>query len=408
MLLLLDIVLLPMLFFIGLVTSYEDIKYNKIRNKWITLGLYWGLGALFLFLVWYFLAPSLTAFYHSKILKLPADAPLTVYTFNLPFLLKSFLNFIVAAVVSFIMWKANSWAAGDAKLFIVYSLLIPLFHYQKSYLPVFPSFVLLVNIFLVFWVYFLFSAIGHFFFSFYRRLADNPAGFFEALRREKIFDWAHFLPKAADKIKSFLNGLMIPVFLILAFNFIQHLAQSRWSIDLGGAQQIIFAALILFNKAVAGAIKKARAAKWIISATVLICVLGLLNDFSATLQILYRTVNASVIFVVLLALFQWLSDFYTKKNQLQTVKTADLKPGMAIDPACLESMGLADMKGDSIGGLSSEGAQKIKAVLLGKNIDSLNVFKSSPFALWMFAGAITTLLLEKSLANILLEWVSRL
>lgn len=397
-----------MLFFIGLVTSYEDIKYNKIRNKWITLGLYWGLGALFLFLIWYFLAPSLTAFYHSKILKLPASAPLMVYTFNLPFLLKSFLNFIVAAVVSFIMWRANSWAAGDAKLFIVYSLLVPLFHYQKSYLPVFPSFVLLVNIFIVYLIYFLFSAVGHFFRSFYQRLADDSAGFFSALKQKRVSDLAHFpnFSKIKEKFGGFFSGLLIPLFVLLVFNFVQQLAQSRWSINLGGAQQIIFVVLIIFNKTVADAVKKTRAAKWIISATILICLFGFLNDFSATLTILYNTLKTSVIFMVLLALFQWLSNFYLKKNQLQEIRAADLSPGMAVDPVWLKNIGLAETEGDPPGGLSREKVEKIKAIMLNKKLETLTIFKSSPFALWMFVGAIVTLLLEKSLANILLGWIN--
>jgi len=50
------------------------------------------------------------------------------------------------------------WSAGDAKLFFVFSLLIPISYYSKSYLPVFPSFALLVNIFIPILLFLIFAS----------------------------------------------------------------------------------------------------------------------------------------------------------------------------------------------------------------------------------------------------------
>lgn len=122
-----DIFFLIPLVLIGLVTSYEDIKTGKIRNRWIYLGLVWGLGVLLIMFVLNIFNPSWGISFKSG--------------------LDIFLNFISASLISFFIWKFNGWAAGDAKLFMVYALLVPSSFYQNSYLPIFPSFVLLVNIF---------------------------------------------------------------------------------------------------------------------------------------------------------------------------------------------------------------------------------------------------------------------
>ncbi|MBU2634963.1 hypothetical protein KJ841_00605, partial [Patescibacteria group bacterium] len=60
----LDYLFLPLLFFIGLITSYQDFKEGKIKNKWIILGLIWGLGVYLLFLIF----GSLSFYYVSKVL----------------------------------------------------------------------------------------------------------------------------------------------------------------------------------------------------------------------------------------------------------------------------------------------------------------------------------------------------
>ena len=36
---------LPMILLLGIVTSYEDIKFGKIRNKWIILALAYSIAA---------------------------------------------------------------------------------------------------------------------------------------------------------------------------------------------------------------------------------------------------------------------------------------------------------------------------------------------------------------------------
>jgi len=132
-----DFLLLPVLFFIGLVTSYQDFRYGKIKNKWIILGMAWGLGIYILCIIWALIFPYLSQIFPK------------ISFFILPsYILKVFINSAFALIVGYLLWSFDFWSAGDAKLFLVFSLLLPLKYYWKSALPYFPSFALLINIFI--------------------------------------------------------------------------------------------------------------------------------------------------------------------------------------------------------------------------------------------------------------------
>ena len=120
---------------IGLLTSYEDIKFGKIRNKWILIGLFLGIGA--------------------HLIGLASDV------FSWDYIFKVYFNAAIALFLGYLIWHFNGWSAGDAKLFFVFSLLLPLKFYRQSYLPYFPSFVILINTFFPFLVF----LIGQSFFS---------------------------------------------------------------------------------------------------------------------------------------------------------------------------------------------------------------------------------------------------
>jgi len=113
-----DYVFLPALLALGAVTTYEDIKSGKIRNIWILAGI------LYAVVVYLFFSP-----------------------FSAPEKEIIYLNILISILVSYLLWKKGLWAAGDAKLFIVYALLIPPAHYKNVYLSYFPAFNLLFNIF---------------------------------------------------------------------------------------------------------------------------------------------------------------------------------------------------------------------------------------------------------------------
>jgi hypothetical protein len=132
----LDYLFLPILLFICLITSYQDFRNGKIKNKWIILGIIWGLGVWILLLGWSQLVP-----YVSHYFEMPMGYIKPSY------ILEAAINSSISFAVGYLLWHFNLWSAGDAKLFFVVSLLLPLKYYMNSAVPYFPSAVLLINIF---------------------------------------------------------------------------------------------------------------------------------------------------------------------------------------------------------------------------------------------------------------------
>src|SRR3989338_950678 len=108
----------------SLIVLWEDIQTNKIRNVWILSAL--GLGSVLLVMT--YMKGAIDLVYLAGVL----------------------LNTAFAFVTGFVIWRIGFWPAGDSKLFVAFSFLLPLQYYWKTYLYFFPSFVLLINSFVLF------------------------------------------------------------------------------------------------------------------------------------------------------------------------------------------------------------------------------------------------------------------
>ncbi len=106
---------------VGAIAAYEDFRSGKIRNKLILFGL--GSG-----------------FFLLLISVLTGALPVDIFW-------QSLLNAFIALFLGYVLWYFDLWAAGDAKLFFVLALLLPLRFYWRGFLPVFPSLVILINAF---------------------------------------------------------------------------------------------------------------------------------------------------------------------------------------------------------------------------------------------------------------------
>tara|TARA_Y100000031_G_scaffold157077_1_gene215742 strand:+ start:6180 stop:7328 length:1149 start_codon:yes stop_codon:yes gene_type:complete len=118
---------LPMILFLGIVTSYGDFRFGKIRNKWISLALIYAFVVYSIIITHYYLKT----------------------TINTHFLIELSTNFLFATAIGFGAWYFGLWTAGDGKLFIAFSALIPLSVYKIGYLEWIPSMALLLNIFIL-------------------------------------------------------------------------------------------------------------------------------------------------------------------------------------------------------------------------------------------------------------------
>ena len=117
---------LPMIIFLGIITSIQDIKQGKIRNKWIIIAVAYALLMNIFVLLYMMLTetPFRIEYYYE-------------FLFSLGFMI----------FIAFIIWWVGLWTAGDAKLIIAYTALIPLSVFSLGYVKNFPAFTLLLNIF---------------------------------------------------------------------------------------------------------------------------------------------------------------------------------------------------------------------------------------------------------------------
>jgi hypothetical protein len=127
-----DFLLLPIIFILGAVTSLDDLRIGKVKNKYLIYGIAGGI-------ICYVLLTVKIIFFHA-----PNSFPVAIFLKNVA----------ISCLVSFFIWYFGFWSAGDAKLFMLFSFLVPLDYYGPSYpIPNFPSFILLANAFSVVFVF---------------------------------------------------------------------------------------------------------------------------------------------------------------------------------------------------------------------------------------------------------------
>ncbi len=143
---------------------YDDFKRKKISNV-----------VLLYFLV-YIILVNIFQFYFSVISK--ADIVLNI------------IDFIISLFIAFLLWDQKMWAAGDAKLFAVIVLMLPISFYKVKYFGYFYSFGLLCNIFICAFVMIVFIQ------SFYLIRNNNIGVFFREviIKHKKWFSGFKFQP----------------------------------------------------------------------------------------------------------------------------------------------------------------------------------------------------------------------
>lgn len=357
-----------MVLFIGLITSYEDIKFGKIRNKWIILGLSWGVAMFILLLVLNMIGVFSTSFF---------------------FIGESLVNFIISIIVSYLMWQNKIWAAGDAKLFIIYSLLIPLTFYAKSYLPFFPSVILLINIFVIVLFYIFFKSIYHIGKLFFDRFKENKENQTGGKSRAAI-DFKKI-------VLSFKDGMMIfwtMSLVMLVLLFFSKQIQNFLKFDLSNLPILVFSLFILFRETIGKILKNKYISRGIIVLLVVFVVFGLVKDFSLAMVMILKALERVIIFMIIFGLFQKLVNIYVDTDSYEKINVADLKTNMTLPLFVLRLCGISQTEQT---GLTEEQIAKIKKLAQEKNVQTIRIMKIMPFAFWIFFGILVTLIIKGSI-----------
>lgn len=116
--------LLPGIICLGILTTYTDLKESRIRNKHIVAALVYALIAYSIFVF------------------------LNLGTIRIGYFIELLIMCALSLTTGFILWYVGLWTAGDAKLFLAYSTLIPLSVYNYGHMPYFDSTNILINTFI--------------------------------------------------------------------------------------------------------------------------------------------------------------------------------------------------------------------------------------------------------------------
>ncbi len=380
---LINALFLPIVILLGVVTSYEDFRYGKIRNKWIISGFILGSVAYAgLFVANYFASvPAISVYYFSLVSA----------------------NFVEAVFISFFIWKYDFWAAGDAKLFIVYSFLIPLDFYWKSYLPLFPSFVLLINILSLILAY-LFIRACFFYSRYVYMLVVKKVDIRVKNPRQKIF-----LENIKKNFMVWASGLLGILSIFFLFHLLQKQAMAYFSFNPESSQYALLVILLVFARKLTKSLKRSRIMRLIMSIVSLIIFYNLVFHFSETIPLLYQVLKNTVMFGVAFALLKTLLKFHGKNGTRVLMPVGSLQAKMILGPRFLNNIFKKDIEKhtEQFGVLRSEGLDEKQVVLIKKwaaekNIEEVRILKTFPFAIWMFAGVVLTLLINMSVVKLIM------
>ncbi|MFQ5406231.1 MAG: prepilin peptidase [Candidatus Micrarchaeia archaeon] len=358
-------VLVALCIALGVLTSREDLKKGVISNR-----------VVFSFIAFAAIAHFPLVFEDS---------------FSHAYLFAVFENFLIALLAGIVLWELKVFSAGDAKLFAAFAALVPLSFYQSGFLPFFPSFALLVNTFVPATV----------FFMVYLLWKTDYA------EKKQVFARSF---KAVELIQVFLMALWIS-WIFQAFYAFSPVAFA------GGGLGLV--ALPVFF-----ALKRFMKPRVLI--TISIAVILLQVFLSVVFEEVFPAFSLTFLFVAFLAAFiMFALSFFSNIANFwfnAIVRVSDLRAGMLplenafrlkngkIVRKKLERKpkGAVALLQLPKGILSKKDVALLKKLLAEKKLDfdGIAVRQTTAFAPLLFAGVLTTLLIQGNILFLLLKLFS--
>jgi hypothetical protein len=306
-----------------------------------------------------------------------------------------------SALAGVILWYAEVWPAGDAKFFILVSAALPL---ANPYLRNFPNYLfltLLINIFVAAALWVLGSFVASGFYS------ASPSEFFSEQWRG-IKERVSMLVAGGGRLAaaSLLNmGFLFLLQQVLSMEARGFIGRFFSRVDI-----LFFFMFILWDKI--GDVFRSR--RWVITSAVCYLLYFFLGFFlfRERLWLLLGAAAANVLkFSLLLFFGRFMLEFLMEKKDTRYVTATELEPGAVLSTGAARTLranpafeGLfEDCFKD---GLTAEQTEALR-VWLGKlktekaPDPKIEVVTGRPFALWIFAGAVLSLLLNRNLVGLL-------
>ncbi len=319
---LLDYVNILVILYFGWATSREDLKYGKISNEnilvMISIGFFLFLLKIFLFLIL-------------------GGKP------NSSYIIDYLTNVLIMAFSVFYLWKGKLLNAGDSKLILAYTFLVPVNFYHYGYVKFFPGTALLINIFTPIFIYLSFLALK------YSSLEDKLNALKKAINLKLIL-FAYIAIIAF----MWLVRVIIPFF------------KTRYNFSLSII--LIFLIMILLSK-----LKKS---KYFIIAVFLLRMV--FKDFPSLYELKFDTLIIFFLFFIRAFLVNLASVTFKKQ-----VKVEELEVGMEL---LLDDKNLGGKK------VTLKNRKALIKALKERNIKYVEVKVPTAFAHFVFLGVLLTLL----------------
>lgn len=380
---------------LGTIIVREDITTGKIRNTLVGAGVIAGLFLYGIVFAW-----SLAVYFGIDSGSISVS-PLSYFFYVL-------LNFCISALCGYLLWRYKLWSAGDAKFFIMLAFLLPLKFYENGYLPHFPSFALLTNIFIPVFLIFIFRMVfepAMHFKKFITGEADFIEGYIAKIRKESKSFMQH------KRRLLILAGTFLLTFLFIPLLKFQTILMLPPNFILVFFVFAVFYALQSYSYRLIEVFMKK---KWFVAGLSLFIVgylaVGMLYFSESMISALSMVVTAGAVFFILVSMFERISSFYIKQNEVTVIRREGLKPKMVISDDLVKIIESDVVFSQALGELYPEGISKEQVVLLqewlkehGKN--DVPVYKTFSFAPYIFAGAIITIVLKQSVVHLFLSFI---
>lgn len=352
---------LPMILFLGIVTSYQDIKIGKIRNKWILWAVYYSVLVNIIITIFYFLNGT---------------------EIRSAYFIELGLTVLLSLTMGVIIWLAGLWTAGDAKLFFAFSILLPLEIYKYGHIPFLSSANILINTFTPIFIFLAFSLL------------------FKTSLKQKIFHLK----------KSFEPKQIFQLFVFLfAFFWVIELVGKIFNLSLNYFSSIIFLLLLIIL------LERALKSK-LFSVVLIIAISRIFFDASSyTPEHLKFLFFIWMSFILLRFFFLYLGfNFLTKQVDINLLKS-EMVPAERIyvenknyKKESIMHFGFFSHTPEktkkknylfdvTAKGLTKMDVQKLKKLEKKLGFEHLRIHQTLSFAPFMFAGVLLTILFQGNL-----------
>lgn len=370
--------LLPAIIALGAITSYTDIKFGKIKNKWILVFLLYG---IFVYLLYYFYAQTTGA---TTTINVIVGEEVREYSL----FVQVISNFLVSLMFGFTIWSFNIWSAADAKLFTAFSFLLPLSFYTTDFIRYFPGLVIAINSIVIIIFYLTIEVLRKNYTCFKNSLKEtltNPRELIDDIQMLFLIHWITGSVFTYIDREQLIIFFVVGIILLIRY-FIQHVGKILKNLRVVIVIAIIGRIIIEYD-----------------------------YIFSSNFLITFSTLV--FVFVILKNLLLKIADTAFHKR----IHISKLKPGMIWDKYLIETskeikpseqykknMGGKVFLEPSVEGLTKKEIRRIKRAYKNKKltIDCLDVSSKTPFAHFLFAATLLTMLLGGSLLTYILPFLN--